>query len=107
MRQRLVGILATSTLIAIGGAAYALQAPNYRNLPGPVTGSYADGIKGSFRFQAVVAPDGIPSPPSGGACLVFRAKDLGFKEMAKKRCSSDSQCSTPGENIYAYCHQPT
>jgi len=107
MRQRLVGIIATSTFLAIGGAAYALQAGNYRNIPGPITGSYAAGIKGSFRFQAVSAPEGIPSPPNGGACIIFRAKDLGFKEMAKKHCTSHAQCATPGENAFGYCHQPT
>ncbi|MFL6770273.1 MAG: hypothetical protein ACJ8E4_00970 [Sphingomicrobium sp.] len=107
MRQRFIGILATSTLLAIGGAAFALQAANYHNVPGPITGSYADGIKGSFRFQGVSAPNGIPSSPSGGACIIFRAKDLGFKVMSKKHCTSDSQCPTPGESAGGYCHQPT
>lgn len=105
---RLPALVVTSaSLLAIAGGAFALQVTNYRNLPGPVTGSYQSGIKGTFRLQPVAAPAGIPSPPSGGACIVFRARDLGFEKMDKKRCTKDSQCSTPGENSTGYCHQPT
>ena len=39
MRQRIFGVLACTTIIAIGGAAYALQAGQYRNIPGAVTGT--------------------------------------------------------------------
>jgi hypothetical protein len=103
MRRLLFGSIVPVALLAIGGAAFAWQASNYRNIPGPITGSYAGGIKGSFEFHTVAAPNGIPSAPSGGACIIFRAKDLGFDKMSKKRCHSDGDCSIPGENDYGYC----
>ena len=101
MRHLLIGTLTASAIFAIGGAAYALQATNWRNVPGPITGSYSGGIKGTFRFEAT--PAGFPSPPSGGACIIFRAKDLGFTEMEKKRCTTHAECGTPGENSTGYC----
>ena len=108
MRQRSFGIIATTTIfVALGGAAYALQAGQYRNIAGKVTGSYATGIKGSFRVEPVTAPTGLASPPSGGACLVFRAKDLGFKKMWAKVCTNDDDCTTAGESDYGYCHLPS
>jgi hypothetical protein len=106
MRQLLFVSLSLATL-ALAGVAYALQAGNYRNVPGPVTGSYEAGIKATFRLTSVSPPEGIPSPPSGGACIIFPAKDLGFGEMSKKHCSSDSDCSTPNENPFGYCEQQT
>lgn len=103
MRQRIFGVLACTTIIAIGGAAYALQAGQYRNIPGAVTGTYSGGINGTFKFVPAIAPDGIPSAPNGGACIIFRARDLGFKKMWAKHCKIDDDCSTPGENAYGYC----
>ena len=104
MRQPIVGVLACATIIAIGGAAYALQTANYRNIPGAVTGSYSAGIKGTFRVEAVTPPYGIASLPSGGACIVFRAKDLGFKKMWDLTCTRDEDCSVEGESRIGYCH---
>lgn len=104
MRQHPFGVLACTTIIAIGGAAYALQAGQYRNIPGAVTGDYATGINGTFKFVPVTAPDGIPSTPNGGACIIFRAKDLGFKKMWDKVCTKDADCSVKGENTVGYCH---
>jgi hypothetical protein len=105
MRQPIFGVLACTTIIAIGGAAYALQAAQYRNVPGPITGSYAGGIAGTFHLEAAIGDNGIPSNGDGGACIVFRAKDIGDEEMDKIRCSNDSQCSTPA-HPYGYCEQP-
>lgn len=104
-RKFVVPALAASVL-ASGGAAYAWQAAHYRNIPGPITGSYAAGIKGSFKFVPVSIAEGIPSAPNGGACIIFRAEDLGYEKMAKKKCFTDNQCSTPGEADYGYCELP-
>jgi len=107
MRQLTSGTLTAVAIIAIAGAAYAWQAGQYRNIPGAITGTYAGGIQGNFKFVPVGANDGIPSAPNGGACIVFRAKDLGFKKMWQKTCTNDDDCSTPGENNYGYCHLPS
>jgi hypothetical protein len=104
-RNVLFPALAVSVL-AIGGAAYAWQATHYRNIPGPITGSYAAGIKGSFTFVPVSLTQGIASAPNGGACIIFRAEDLGYSKMAKIKCHSDDQCSVKGESEYGYC-EPT
>lgn len=98
------GLIAST--LAIGGAAYAWQVTHYRNIPGLVTGNYAAGIKASFKFLPVSITQGIASAPNGGACIIFRAEDLGYAKMAKKKCYSDNQCSTPGESDYGYCELP-
>jgi len=106
MRQLRFGALTIAAIIAIGGAAYAWQAAQHRPVAGPITGSYDAGINGTFRIDDA-SGGGILSETSGGACIIFRAKDLGFTEMAKKHCTSDSDCAAPNENFYGYCHQPT
>jgi hypothetical protein len=107
MRRLLFGSLAAATIVAIAGVAYAWQAGDYLNVPGPITGTYAGGIQGTFNFVPASAGEGIPSAPNGGACIIFRAKDLGFKKMWEKECTNDDDCSTPGENPYGYCHLPS
>ncbi len=104
-RKLFVPALAASVL-SIAGAAYAWQATHYRNIPGPITGSYATGIKGSFKFVPVSITQGLKSAPNGGACIIFRAEDLGYAKMAKKKCYNDNQCSTAGEGG-GYCELPT
>lgn len=105
--RKFVLAASAASALAIGGAAYAWQVTHYRNIPGSITGSYAAGIKGSFKFVPVSIPQGIASAPNGGACIIFRAEDLGFTKMARKKCYSDNQCSTAGENDYGYCELPT
>jgi len=100
-RKLVVPVLATGALV-LASTAYGVT--KYRNIPGPVTGSYAQGIKGTFRVQ--IDPAGIPSTPSGGACIITRAKDLGYSKMEKIHCASDAQC-TSSENPNGYCELPT
>jgi len=99
-RKLLISFLAASAL-AVGGATYGVT--QYRNIPGPITGSYADGITGTFHVE--VDPAGIPSPPSGGACIIARASDLGYTKMQKIHCSTSDQC-TSSENPNGYCELP-
>ena len=110
MRQLRFGTLTIAAIIAIGGAAYALQATDqYRIIPGPVTGSYKDGINGTFRLEAV-ASGGLMSEGHGGACIIFRAEDVGFSKMAQKSCTADGDCATeetPGQNVHGYCDVQT
>ena len=103
--RKLIIPASVTSVLAVAGAAYALQVTHYRNVPGPVTGTYDAGIQGSFQIDKVLAPAGIPSAPSGGACLAFRASDLGYDKMAKIRCTGDEQCST-SENPNGYCEMP-
>jgi hypothetical protein len=104
MRQFTIGILCSAAILA-AGTAYAWQVVHYVNVPGLVTGAYAGGIQGSFKADQVSPPAGIPSKPSGGACLIFRAKDLGYEKMEKIHCANDAQCTT-SENPYGYCELP-
>jgi hypothetical protein len=100
--------LATSVL-ALGGVAYGVT--KYRNIPGPVTGSYAGGITGTFHLEKSAA--GLASQGYGGACLIFRAKDLNrapgidLDWMEKKHCKADSDCTRTDIHTYGYCHQST
>jgi hypothetical protein len=101
----------TAGALVLAGTAYGVT--EYRNFPGPVTGSYAGGISGTFRYDSV-ASGGMASAGRGGACLIFRAedinrgKDVDLDWMAKKHCSADSDCTrtdlTP--KVYGYCHMP-
>lgn len=109
-RKFVVPSLAAGALV-LAGTAYGVS--EYRNIPGPVTGSYAGGISGTFHYEAV-ATGGMPSAGRGGACLVFRAEDINRGKgvhldwMAKNHCSTDDDCTrtdiTP--NVYGYCHLP-
>jgi hypothetical protein len=88
----------------------AVLLPRYTIVPGPVTGSHAAGINGSFRVTQVTAPtsgpnSGIPSNLEGGACIVFRAQDLGYTQMAAKVCTRSEDCDT-GEGA-GYCEVST
>lgn len=112
LRSRKLVLPALSvSVLAFAATAYAVT--EYRNIPGPVTGSYADGISGTFHYESV-ASGGIPAAGRGGACLIFRAEDINrtggvdLDWMAKKHCSADSDCTrtdlTP--KVYGYCHLP-
>jgi hypothetical protein len=86
----------------------AMQAASlyYTVTAGPVTGDRASGINGSFRFSEASGPDtGIESDLFGGACIIFRAEDLGYSKMAQKTCHSDEQCRT--DKIGGYCQPGT
>src|SRR4029453_1965391 len=98
MRQLFLGTIASVTLLPLGGSALPWQAGHYRNVAGPITGSYSAGINGTFRVEA--DPSGIPSDRYGGACIVFRAKDLGFTEMQHKNCRKDGDCDAGGHSGY-------
>lgn len=100
-RKFVVPAFAAGALV-LAGTAYGVT--KYRNIPGPVAGSYAGGITGAFRVQIDGA--GIPSAPSGGACIITRARDLGYSKMDKIHCANDAQCTT-SENPYGYCELPT
>jgi hypothetical protein len=78
--------------------------PLYKNVPGAVTGDRAAGINSSFRI--IEAAGGIPSDRYGGACIVFRAADLGYPLMAAKQCTKDEDCAT-GEADAHYCQKST
>jgi len=74
----------------------------YTVAAGPVTGNRASGINSSFRItEAANAATGIESDLSAGACIIFRAQDLGYSRMAQKTCHNDNQCNT-GEG-QGYC----
>ena len=77
----------------------------YTVLAGPVTGDRITGIGGTFRLDESTGPDAIESNLLGGACIIFRAEDLGYTEMAGKTCHNDNQCKT-GEG-QGYCEKST
>lgn len=101
-RNRVIPALAASLLV-VAGAAYGVV--KYRNIPGPVTGSWAHGIAGTFHLAA--SPTGLPSKGYGGACLIFRARDLDLDWMEKQHCTNDSQCTKTGSDIGGYCEVQT
>lgn len=82
----------------------AVAPPLFKNVPGPITGDRASGLNASFRI--VQAAGGIPSDRYGGACIVFRAADLQYQDMARVQCTKDEDCAT-GEAQAHYCHKPT
>jgi hypothetical protein len=79
--------------------------PRFLVRPGAVTGDRAGGINGTFTLTqatAGTAPEGgIPGDQLGGACIIFRAEDLGYSQMAQKVCHNDKACDT-GEGS-GYC----
>ena len=89
-----------------GNAADATAA-RYTIRAGPVPNARLGALAGTFQILETGGPDSIPSSRLGGACLAFRAADLGFTQMAAKRCTKNSQCTTPGENEYGYCDVQT
>lgn len=111
MRRFIFCALAASTFLVTGCsnkeadyAAGGQMLPHYLIVPGPVTGSRAAGINATFRLvQAAAhnAQDGITSDQLGGACILFRAADLGYTQMAAKSCTTQEDCAT-GEGV-PYC----
>ena len=116
MRQLMPWALAAATLFAAGcdknnaeNASANLgekTLPHYMIVPGPVTGSRAAGINATFKLvQATVGnggkESGITSDQLGGACILFRAADLGYTQMAAKSCTTQEDCAT-GEGV-PYC----
>jgi hypothetical protein len=91
-------------LVGAVGATLAFPAGRYTIVPGPVTGSYNGGINGTFRIVAATAPAGIMSTGEGGACLIFRAEDIGYSKMAKVHCATDASCTT--SEGAGYCMKP-
>lgn len=92
-RKLIVPALALSLVGAVG-AALAFPAGRYTIVPGPITGSYNGGINGTFRIVAARAPAGVMSIGEGGACIFFRAQDVGYSQMAKVHCTTDASCTT-------------
>jgi hypothetical protein len=74
-----------------------VEPPLYTIVAGPVTGDRATGINGTFRITQ--AADGIPSDLLAGACMIFRAQDLGYSAMPGS-CHADSECKAPGAAGY-------
>lgn len=92
-RKLVVPALALSLVGALG-AALAFPPGRYTIVPGPITGSYSGGINGTFRIVAARAPAGVMSIGEGGACIFFRAEDIGYSQMPKVRCTTDASCTT-------------
>lgn len=118
MRRIVLALLFATPLLATAGCnknsasnaddatLNATSATYYTVTAGPVTGERASGINGSFRFSEASGPDtGIESNRFGGACIIFRAEDLGYSKMAQKTCHSDEQCRT--DKIGGYCQPGT
>jgi len=89
------------------GQAAAPQLPRYTIRAGPVDHAEASAVSGTFQVHRTGAPSGIPSDGLSGGCLEFLAADLGYEQMAAKRCEKNSDCSTPGENEFAACDTET
>lgn len=83
------------------------QAPRYTIRAGPVSRTEASAVSGTFQVHRTGASSGIPSSRLAGACLEFLPIDLGFEQMAAKRCEKNSDCSTPGENQFGACDTDT
>jgi hypothetical protein len=112
MRQLIGFVLAASAVLTTGcNKSNAQNAPtsgktipHFMIVPGPVTGSRAAGINATFKLvQATVGQggEGITSDQLGGACILFRAADLGYTQMAAKSCTTQEDCAT-GEGL-PYC----
>lgn len=87
-------LLGAAAAAAVAAGTYATGV--FSIVAMPVTGSRAAGINGSFKLlNASVGHPGIPSDGTGGACITFRAQDLGFDVMASKVCHSNAACSNP------------
>ena len=87
-------LLGAAGAVAVAAGTYA--AGPFSIVAIRVTGSRVAGINGSFKLlNASVGHPGIPSNGTGGACIAFRAQDLGFDVMASKSCHSNADCSNP------------
>lgn len=88
---------ASTNVTAVEPAAelYAIKA-------GAITGNRTPGINSWFRIQK--SKDGIESDRKGGACIVFRASDLGY-DVGNTVCNSDDDCK-PDEGP-RYCEVAT
>ena len=131
---RIIGryIVPPLVLLIIVIILFDLAFPRYENIPGPVTGSRAAGINGTYTIKKArlinLSPDpgkfillssGIRSDPSGGACLIFPAKDITgpiFAQMATISCTTNDQCgvcppgavcSKPEDLFPGYCEKST
>ena len=69
---------------------------------GAITGNRVPGINSSFKIRS--SKSGIESDRYGGACIIFRASDLGY-DVEKETCSSDVDCKSSGAG--GYCHTET
>lgn len=76
----------TSANVVIDKAAAEL----YEVTAGAITGNRTPGINSSFKIKR--SKSGIESDRYGGACIIFRASDLGYDEVSNKVCSSDADC---------------
>lgn len=85
---------AAETLNATGKAVPAATA-YYTVTADDITNAKLTAVSGTFQMLAATAATGIQSSGSGGACLVFTAKDLGFSTMDGKKCTSNTDCSNP------------
>jgi hypothetical protein len=125
MRQFTVGLLAGSILLSTAcsknpgenassteGARSAAAQDYFTVRAGPVANAKINALAGTFQMLKVGQGNGIPSDGKGGACLAFRAADLGFTEMAKAVCHSNSDCSheappgTTGDEAFSYAPDP-
>jgi hypothetical protein len=83
----------------------SIDTPRFLVKPGAVTGDRAGGINGTFTLTqaspGTASEGGIPGDQLGGACIIFRAEDLGYSQMAQKVCHGDKDCDT-GEGS-GYC----
>lgn len=99
MRHLAIALLFASPLLAAGcnkneaentSANVASAAADlYAVKAGTITGNRTPGINSSFKIKRDKA--GIESNRYGGACIIFRASDLGF-EVKNAVCSSDGDC---------------
>ncbi len=110
--------VAVAAVVVVPAASQKSPPAYYTIVPDPVTGNRAAGINGSFKIVGTPVLDtgsvptvvhaGIVSDRTGGACFVFRAKDLGYSVMAGKQCTMQSDCEIPTEGGGAgYCETKT
>jgi hypothetical protein len=66
---------------------------------GTITGNRVPGINSWFKIRN--SQSGIESDRYGGACIIFRASDLGY-DVKKEDCSTDDDCGSSG--VGGYCH---
>lgn len=109
MRQ-LIGILCSTALLTAAacsknpegqapesvnaGSEDAAAAESYYTVEAhDITNNTITAVQGTFAMVPATAANGIPSNGRGGACLVFRAKDLGFTTMDAKKCTKNSDCT--------------
>jgi hypothetical protein len=110
-------------VIAIVIGVFLLAQTRYNIEPGPVTGDRNSGINGSFKIvraklinlaafpNILLRSNGIESDKTGGACIAFPAKELGFPIMGNITCTKNAECEpeqgVPPEGAGAYCEVKT